>query len=122
VFYGYYPKWFSPYKPDVLTIILRRPADRKSIEKFLDKNGYKHDGDPFDLRKVASRIINVHFRGPCTHDRTYNGQVTYDIRTKEAIVENNEFMVGDHFNHKKIKVIKSKPSVKQAINEIKKYI
>ena len=108
-------------KLDVITIILRRPVDRKSIEKFLDSAGYKQDGDPFDYRKTASRIINVHLRGTCDGDLTYNGTVTYDVSTKQAIVENNGFMRG-WFGHENIKVIKSKPSVSKAIKEIEKYL
>ena len=49
--------------PDALTIILRRPADRKSIEKFLRKNDYIWMGSTDYGNKEASRIIQVHLTG-----------------------------------------------------------
>ncbi len=109
------------HAPDAVTIILRRPSDRKSIEKFLDEKGYTQH-DPFNnMNRVASRIINVHFRGSCIGERTYNAQVRYNRGTKWAIAENKKFLI-ERFGHENFEVVKTKPSVNKAIEELKKYI
>jgi len=108
-------------KPDVLTIVLRRPADRKSIEKFLKKNGYTRKRGKGYGNKEASRIIQVHLTGHLKGEVTYNGQMGYENSTKEAIDHTTKFLKG-MWKYENIKVLKSKPSVSKLIEQIKKYI
>jgi len=115
---------FDLVKPDVITIILRRPVDRKNIEKFLFENGFRFENENPDAPKDAkekSRIINVHFTGRHKGEITYNAPVVYGMPVKEAIKRNNDFMLS-FFGHNEIRVMKSKPSVNQLINELKRYM
>ena len=118
--YSHYANQFE-LKPDVITVVLRRPVDRKAIEEFLNENGYWQEADMFPTEKSYSRIIQVHLTGRSKGELTYNGQMDYDSGTKEAIDHTNQFLA-DRWGYKNIKVIKSKPSVTKAINELKKYI
>lgn len=109
-------------KPDVITVLLRRPSDRKSIEKWLADKGYKNDNpNEYYKSRFESRIINVHLAGIYKGKLTYNGGVRFPKNTKQSLLENDEFM-RDWFSHKNIVAIKTKPSVKKAITEIEKYI
>ena len=112
---------FKLVKPQVLTIVLRRPVDRGSIEKFLMANGF-NDGSLVKHRRVFSRTMHVHLEGRSKGDVTYNAKCTWERGTKEVIEHTNEFLSKIMWNYKRIKVIKTKPSVKQAINEISRYI
>ena len=107
--------------PDVLTVIMRRPVDCKTIEKFMHKKGYSYvPDDEIDLPSIkdSSRVLNIHLSGTYKGSLTYNAPVKYATGTKAAIIENNAFMKS-YFGHGTIKVIKSKPSVNEAINQIK---
>jgi len=106
-------------KPQVLTIVLRRPVDRRSVEKFLNENGYTFQDGASNRRN--SRIIQIHLEGNDKGKTTYNAKCPYSRGTKEVIEHTNEFL-SSMWRYERIKVIKTKPSVKQAINQIKKYI
>lgn len=106
-------------KPDVLTIVLRRPVDRKTIEKFLEDNGYVFQDGGTDRKR--SRIIQVHLTSSDKGKTTYNDQCPYSCGTKEVIEHTNSFLKS-YWRYERIKVIKTKPSVTKAINQISKYI
>jgi len=106
---------------DVVTVILRRPVDRFAIEKVLKDRGYGHDGDnPVSMRNL-SRVINIHLASHCKGKRTFYDPCSYKTSVKQTILDNDAFMKS-HFGHEHIVVVKSKPSVNKAIEEILKYI
>ena len=109
-------------------IILRRPVDRKLIEKFLEGKGYRNEGRS---RREKSNVLCVHLTGRSKGWVTYNGQCYFNDKvgvgsdagggTKHAIEHACAF-ARSMFGHENLKVIKTKPSVKKAIIEIEKYI
>lgn len=108
------------HKTDAIIIVLRRREDRRTIEKFLKKNSFTwlYVDAFFTIRKNNSRVIVIH---PNTRELSYNGQVSFHNTVKQAICSTTEFL-NDYFRYEKVVVVKTKPSVNQAINEIKKYI
>ena len=111
--------------PDAVVIVLRRPVDRKSIEKYLFDKGYMYDkhshAEYQESAKEASRVIAVHLNGKWKDQLTYNDPMTFDIGASFATDETLKF-IKPYFNHKEVRVIKTKPSVSQAIVELDKFI
>ena len=116
--------WLNPQhfvkKPDCIIILVRRPVDGKSIDKYLKSKGIGLSGEGDD-RRDASRVRIVHLTGGFTDKSNYNGMTPFPRSAKDTLFNTKGFMKS-HFGHKECLVIKTKPSVKKAIVELEKFI
>jgi len=115
--------WHVPDKyelvVDCFIIILRRPSDRKSIEKFLKSEGFVWNDSAIDNdNKDYSRVIVGHLKGYNKGELLFNAAVSFDDSVEYAIKNTEQA----YWKYSSFAIIRTKPSVKQAINEIKKYI
>lgn len=103
-------------------IVLRRQSDRKSIEKFLISKGYRWDLDSStEKEKDQSRIIIVHPGGFGKGNLNFNGQVGFQLSTKNSIASTQQHM-SSIWNYTESPIVKTKPSVNKAIGELENLI
>jgi len=105
---------------EALVIVLRRPVDRYSVEKMLVRNGFRGEHNEPENR-YDSRIIVAHLDGDRKGNLDYNAQCPYGMRANVARKEAVRF-ISRRCDYKDVVAISTKPSVNQAINQIKKYL
>lgn len=112
-------EYFVKEKVPVI-IILRREQDRKAVLHALTKRGY----DTEMARYSKSRVIITH---PESHDyfkentTTFNGMCNWKTSVKDCIKSSADHLT-DYFKYTDYAVVKTKPSVNKAIEELNELI
>jgi len=117
VFFGYHAEWFSLLEiPTRIVIILRRGADDRSVRKALEELGTLWgNGDlptklsTFDKNNCRALIIY-------TGSNTMYWSSAYGKYDGAKRIREKEKRVGNPL------ILNTKPSVKETINELKKYL
>jgi len=104
---------------EAVIIVLRRLEDLSGIEKFLKSKGYEW----YSEHSERSRIIVVHFSERIVGEKTmsYLATVKYRDSVKDSVKHTKDFWKA-RGGYENMVVIKTKPSVRKAIVELKKYI
>jgi len=111
-------------KVDIVNVILRRPSNWPVVAKVLDEAGYSwlHSGDmlnqsPYDR---GSRLLHIDLRIKKCWYASISGSKR--LRPKQIIEKHTDTMQDTEKSGTQWVFINTKPSVNEAINELKMYI
>lgn len=110
--------------PDIVCVILRRPSNWKTVAKALSDAGIRYAGGqkPKDLNPYScgSRLLHIKLNDKRCYYATETGK--WSMKPAQIVKKHTDEVIGREPDGTKVAFINTKPSVKQAINELKLYI
>ena len=124
--YGYELRWFSPWKPKKIVVILRRAADDRSVRKALGVLGIKwSSGREAEGRGYYEKGVGLSMKGCRVLVLNWsNNSKEYSLSyTSYIVLTDSPKSIREHYaSQEDCVILNTKPSVKQAINILKSLV
>jgi hypothetical protein len=122
--YAYEPFFFTEWKPDIVCVILRRKSNWKAVAKVLSEAGFTWAGgekvEAINPYNRASRLAHLKIEDRKCYFASITGKSS--MKPAQIVKKHTDEVIGMDADGTKVAFINTKPSVKQAINELKLYI